>query len=345
MKTSAPLRLGVLGLTHDHVWSNLQELRRVKGVTLVAAADPHTPLLERVKKETGCATYPDFDRMIERESLDAVYIFADNATGAALGVKAARRGWHVLVEKPMAANLTGADKLLEAVRIAGVRLMVNWPFAWWPPLQHALHLVEQGAIGRVWQTRYRAAHAGPREMGCSAAFSEWLYNPALNGGGALIDYCCYGALLARVLLGVPSRVTGVKGRVCKEDLRAEDNALLVMSYPQGLALAEASWTQIGHLTSYVTAIYGTTGTLLVEPGERGRLLLATADKPDGTVVKVPPSPAHLLSASAHFVHALKSGRPFHPLCQDRMARDAQEILEAGLTAADSGADSSLPLRQ
>ena len=340
MKQS-PLRLAVLGLTHDHVWSNLAELRRVKGARLVAAADPHAPLRTRAKREFACATYADARVLLERERPDAVLIFSDNAAHVPLTELAAAHGAHVFVEKPLAADLRGAERMLAAVKRAKVRLMVNWPVAWWPQLQHAVALAKSGEIGDVWQVKYRAAHAGPREMGCSRHFSEWLYDARRNGGGAFIDYCCYGAMLARAMLGRPTRVTGVAERLLKRDLRTEDNGLLAMHYPHALALAEASWTQIGHLTSYFTFIYGTTGTLLVEPGDTGRLLRATAKEPDGKAVKVPRPAAHLRSASAHFIHGLKTGAPFHLLCDPTIGRDTQEILEAGIRSARKRASVTL----
>ncbi len=332
MKQS-PHRLAILGLTHDHVWSNLAELRHVKGARLVAAADPHAPLRTRAKRDFDCATYADARVLLERERPDAVLIFSDNAAHVPLTELAAAHGAHVFVEKPLAADLRGAGQMLAAVQRANVRLMVNWPVAWWPQLQHAVTLATSGAIGDLWQVKYRAAHAGPREMGCSRYFSEWLYDARRNGGGAFIDYCCYGAMLARALLGRPARVTGVAEQLLKRDLRVEDNGLLAMHYPLALALAEASWTQIGHLSSYFTFIYGTKGTLLVEPGEKGRLLLATEKAPDGEAVKVPRPQAHLRSASAHFVHALQTGAPFHLLCDAAVGRDTQAILEAGMRSA------------
>ena len=78
-------------------------------------------------------------------------------------------------------------------------------------MQHALDLAQSGEIGEVWQVRYRAAHQGPKEMGASEYFCDWLYDPNRNGGGALMDYCCYGAVLSRVLLGRPHSVTAVTG--------------------------------------------------------------------------------------------------------------------------------------
>jgi len=275
--------------------------------------------------------------------LDGVYIFSSNAEGAWLATLAAERGLHVLIEKPMAASLAAADVLLATVRENDVRLMVNWPFAWWPQMQHALSLIKSGAIGDVWQVKYRAAHAGPKELGCSDSFCNWLFDAELNGGGAMMDYCCYGSILASSLMGVPSRVFGLAGRFVKESITVEDNALIAMTYPNGMATAEGSWTQIGKLTTYMTAIYGTTGTLIIEPRVGGELFIATNDEPDGKSVEVPPAPKHLQNCTNHFIHGIKTGEPFFDLCQDRPCRDAQEILEAGRLSAETGEEISLPL--
>lgn len=335
-------RIGVLGLTHDHVWGNLQELQASAAGTLVAAADPHLELLEQVRHQHGCATYPDAATLLEKEQLDAVYLFGDNAGGVGAAELAAARGLPILSEKPMAASLAGADRMLAAARRAGVRLMINWPFAWWPQLQKALELAQAGAIGHVWQVKYRAAHCGPREFGCSTHFCDWLYDPQRNGGGALVDYCGYGAVLARCVLGMPSRVTAVAGRLVKEDILVEDNALLALRYPRALAISEGSWSQIGELTGYLTAIYGTEGTLLVEPRAGGRLLLATKDQPHGQAVDLPAN--HTRTATGHFLHCLETGEPFTMLCDARIGRDVQEILDAGLQSARTGCEVSLPLR-
>ena len=340
---SKTYRVGVLGLTHDHVWGNLEQLVALPNATLVAAADPHTELQKTVHDRFDCTTYSDYEDMLDSQELDAVYIFSDNATGTELCQLAASRSLHILIEKPLAATLAGADEALAAVRQTGVRLMVNWPFAWWPQMQHVLRLVQSGEIGRIQQVKYRAAHAGPKELGCSEYFCDWLFDADRNGAGALIDYCCYGCILACTLLGSPCRVTGVSGRLNKDELLVEDNAILVMLYQRAMAVAEGSWTEIGDLTNYRTTIQGTTGTFFMEPRQGGKLLKATTDKPNGEEVTVPELPPEQQSASAHFLACLESGEPFLPMCQDRLARDAQEILQAGLQSAREGMQISLPL--
>jgi predicted dehydrogenase len=335
------IRMGLIGLSHDHVWDLLPDMAANEHVELVAATSTKPPLLERIGKEFGVATYTDSAEMAAGDPLDAVCLFGDNRAGAEEGVKALERGWHVLIEKPLAADLAGADQLLQTADTTGKRLMVNWPIAWWAGVQHALTLSQSGEIGEVWQVRYRAAHQGPKEMGASEYFCDWLYDPNRNGGGALMDYCCYGAVLSRVLLGRPHSVTAVTGNLVKTDLDAEDNAVLLMQYPKAICIAEASWTQIDKATNYHTQIYGTEGTLLAEPGN-GRLLLATPKNPEGKEVDVPEPPSHLQTPIAHFLHALDNDTAFQPLCRPGHCRDAQEILEAGIQSATTGAKVDLP---
>ncbi len=339
----AKLKVGILGMTHDHIWSVAADLKGSELGELVAAADPNAPLVEKARAEFGIVAYESYEEMLESTALDAVYVYADNAGSVELVEMAADRGLHVLVEKPMAADLAGADAMLAATRRAGVQLMVNWPFAWWAPFQHALNLAQSGRIGRLFGARYRAAHCGPKELGCTPFFYEWLYDADRNGAGALMDYCSYGSALARYLLGQPSRVTGTVGRLVKDYVTVDDNAIITMQWPRAMALAEASWSQIGHLTSYVTAIYGTEGTLLVEPGKQGRVLLADREHDMGVALDVARLPADRCSASAYFLSCIGQGRPVEGICSAEVGRDTQEILEAGLLSAATGSAVSLPL--
>ncbi len=343
MKKNRKLRIGVLGLTHDHIWDNLPQLAKLKDAELVAAQDLHDPLLERAAKEFGAEPFHSHEELLDRADVDAVFVYGDNASGVEMAEDAAAAGVHLMIEKPLAADLEGADYLLAAVRANKVRCMVNWPFSWWPQLQKALAMAKAGDIGDVWEVKYRAAHEGPREMGCSQYFSDWLYDDELNGGGAFIDYCCYGALLAQHLMGMPTRVSATVGRFVKEDIMVEDNGVLVMTYPNGLALAEASWTQVGYFHTYTPVIYGTKGALMIEPRDGGKLWKADAKNPMGKEIKVAKPAPHLRNASANFVHCLRTGEDFYALGDVRLCRDTQEILEAGLIAAEAGEEVSLPL--
>jgi predicted dehydrogenase len=348
---AARLRVGVLGLTHDHVWGNLAAIATGDLGRIVAAAEPAPGPRERFTRAHGDADlYPAYDALLGRSDLDAVLVFADNRGSAELGARALARGLPVMVEKPMAADLAGAETLLGAARAARLPLMVNWPSAWRPAIRHGLALASAGRVGEPVQLSHRGGHAGPREFGCSPEFSGWLYDPARNGGGVLIDYCGYGAILARVLLGQPAEVTAMSARLRKPDLPAEDSAVVVLRYPRALALLEASWTQIGGQPAFGMIVYGDTGTLIVHQPRvtrdgqtvgAGRVELVSASGSE--TVEPPPLPTAERDGPTYFLTCLLTGRPIEGLCAPDIGRDVQEVLEAGLRASATGRVVPLPL--
>jgi predicted dehydrogenase len=348
-----PLNVGVLGLSHDHVWPNLVALTGGQFGRLVAVAEPDPVLRDRLHSLYADAVlHATFDDLLERRDLDAVFVFSDNRTSAELGVRALERQLPVMIEKPMAADLAGAEALLAASRRTRMPLMVNWPTAWRPALRHGLTLALDGAVGEPIQLNHRGGHAGPREFGCSPQFSEWLYDPKRNGGGALIDYCGYGALLCRLVLGQPQRVTAVTPPPRKPDLVAEDNAVAVLSYPRALGLLEASWTQIGGEPGFAMIVYGDRGTLLVHQprptseGDRvgsGRVQLITPS--GGRFVEPPPLPPDQRDGPTHFLSCLRARSDVTDLCAADIGRDVQEVITAALHSSAHRRVVPLPLRE
>ena len=351
MPSMARLSVGVLGLSHDHVWGNLAALHGGEHGRLVAAADPDERLREKLGGlYGGVATYETYDALLERRDLDAVLVFSDNRTSAELGVRALGRRLPVMIEKPMAADLPGARALLAAARGAAVPLMINWPTAWRPALRHGLALARDGAVGEPIQLSHRGGHAGPREFGCSPQFSDWLYDPARNGGGALVDYCGYGAVLCRLVLGRPRAVTAVTPPPRKAGLVAEDNAVAVLSYPRALGLLEASWTQIGGEPAFAMIVYGEGGTLLVhqprptregEQSGAGRIQLVTSD--GGRFLEAPALAPDERDGPTHFLSCLSTGRDVTGFCTADVGCDVQEVIAAAQRSSASGARVQLPL--
>jgi predicted dehydrogenase len=327
------MRIGLLGLDHDHVWTVAPELLANTDAQILVASDPDPELRAKAERTLGVRTLSDSQALLEVESLDAVCICTDNRQGTELAIEAADRGLAVMIEKPMARNTVEAERMIDAANRNGTRLMINWPFAWWPNLQHAMRLVlEENAIGRLLRVCYRASHEGIVAMGHSRQFAAWAEDAERAGGGALVDYCCYGAVLARVLLGKPEAVSGLAGNFARDDIAVEDNAVILMKYPRAMAVAEASWTQHGKLDAYTPVLQGEKGGLRIGPRAAGGLVRADLENPAGVPVEVPAAPTHMTNATAHFLWALKNDQPFTPLCQPGICRDATAILDAGLAS-------------
>ena len=344
--------IAVLGLIHDHCWRHLGDLA-ARGDVTIAAADPHPPLLAKAQAEYGVArTYADYAELLDRERPDAALIFVDNAAKADVVALAAPRGLPIMVEKPLADTLANAERIRAVAAVAGVPLMVNWPTNWTPAIRHALDLAAGGAIGDIHRFAFRGGHGGPREFGCSPYFYEWLYDPARNGAGAYIDYCGYGASIARLLLGPPSHAQAAIGRLVKDDIAVDDNAVLVLRWARALATIEATWSAVGPVPDGGPTIAGRDGTLVVrrQSGRReghiatgGVVELLTRDDPEGRIIEPPPLPDGERDAVGYFLTRLVADRPFDGLATLALGRDTQEILEAGLRAARQGRAVSLPL--
>jgi predicted dehydrogenase len=341
----ARLRVGVLGLTHDHIWSNLRSLVQLDGAELVAAAEPNGPLRERFAAEFGKPTFDGYDALLDgRLDLQAVFCFADNRTSAELGARAASRGLQVMLEKPMASSLALADRLYAAAGKAGVHLMINYPHNWNAKLRHAHKLARDGAVGDVFKVRYSGGHAGPREIGCSEIFCDWLYDAELNGAGALVDQGGYAATVCRWFLGRPGRVVAMGGRLTKQADVDVDNVVILLRYPSAIGVAETSWSWVGGLPTAGPVVYGVDGTLVAHGAREaaGVTMVRRGDR-EPTIVEAPPLPEGERSAPEYFVGCVQRDRPIEGLVSPGVCRDAQEILEAAIESIRTGCEVPVPL--
>ncbi len=322
------IKVGAAGLIHDHVWKILKEFRMIRGVEVACAADMNEPLLERVREYGVKSTYKSYEEMLGKEDLDAVIVYTENSRHAEVTELAAERGVHVMVEKPMAANLEQAQRMFRAAMKSGIKLMINYPAAWYPAIRYAYKLASEGSIGRVYQVRYRAAHEGPKEIGCSKYFYEWLYDERLNGAGAFMDFCCYGANMCRWILGVPEKAVAFGGTYVRDYLAVEDNAVLLMGYERALGISEASWSQIGEgiPPKHTLIMNGGEGVIAA----RHKVRIYTSEGKGWTVMDPPALEEGYRNGPEHFITCIREDKQPESIVSPSYNRDAQAILEAGL---------------
>lgn len=298
--------------------------------------------------------FDDADEFYATADPQAIVTCANNRDAAAIVEDAARRGVHIMKEKPMAATLAIAEFMATTAALHGVRLMVNWPNNWSPAIQHLKTLVDEGAVGNVWQIHHRAGHGGPPQGYLSSSPIgrvgwEWLVDRERNGGGAAVDFCSYGAALSRWIMGQPSRVTGIGGRYSKEFFTVEDNAVMVLAYPKGHTITEGTWTQPAMPVRIPSMVYGDKGAIAIM--SQTELMISTQGIPgqhqglpvEGETIVAPDLPAHYKSAIDYFTHCLLHDEPFTGIVSPEVSVDTQAILEAGLLSMETGAEVSLPL--
>jgi len=322
-------------MSHDHVWGELGHWKGLPNAELVAGGDDDPELTGKLKSQFGVPrTYPSWQEMIEKEPLDIVQVAGGNSEGADIVEAAAAKGIHVISEKPMAATLAQAQRMLTAAKSAGTLLLINWPSAWSKEWQELERRALAGEIGQLRYTRYRSAHNGPIAIGCSKQFVADLTNPEINGAGALMDYCCYGAKLAARLLGRPESVTGLRGFFGTEQAYAasDDNAIIIAKYPHAFGVCEASWTQTVGYAGTNPVVYGSEGSIGIH---HGKVLIQRPGK-DEEAVAPPDKVAPMQNGPEYLVHCIETGQPVEGFCSPENSLIAQEILELGLRASNTG---------
>lgn len=335
-------RVGVALMSHDHLWNELHHWKSLPNVEIVAGADDDVELREKLQNEFGVnRLYESYKEMLEQEELDILQVAGGNSEGAEIVEAAAARGIHIISEKPMAATLAQADRMMQAATQHSIHLLINWPSAWSKEWQELERRALAGDIGQIRYTRYRSAHNGPIAIGCSKQFVNDLVTPEINGAGALMDYCCYGAKLAARLLGVPKEVTGMRGFFGTEERYApsDDNAIIIAKYDNAFGVCEASWSQTVGYAGTNPVLYGSEGSLGVH---HGKVLLQQPGKGEQELVPQEKA-APRRSGPEYLIHCIETGEAISGFCSAQNSRNAQEILEAGLRAANTGQTQKLPL--
>lgn len=335
------IRVAVLGMAHDHLWTNLKQLSELDDAELVAGADYHPELRKKFTADTGCdSVYDDYEALLDEAKPDAVFGFSATADHADIVEMCAERGIHVMVEKPMAATLEQADRMLTAAKKHDTRLMVNWPTAWSRSLRTAKRLVDDGAIGDLWQLTWRGGHCGPDELGCSDHFCGFLFDADLNGAGAFNDYGGYGSSACVWFLGSPGSVVGVAGRLIKRHLPVDDNGMMILRYPHAMCRLEMTWTEaVPHVPPHDFVLYGTEGTLIAG----AEVTVHTRGDKEGKTVELDELPEGQTNGPECFLGAIRSGKDPAGLPNPDLSRDAQEVMEAGLLSALNGVTVALPV--
>ncbi|MFQ3587598.1 MAG: Gfo/Idh/MocA family oxidoreductase [Fimbriimonadaceae bacterium] len=320
-------RVGVAGLIHGHVWGLIGSWEKVEGAQLVAVADA-TPLLDRAK-ESFARSYADWREMLESETLDALVVTSDNVESSEIAVAALKQGIPCLVEKAMAANAKDADRMLAAAEESGKLLMINWPLAWSPAVYELKKLIDAETVGPVFHMRYRNGHHGPKEIGCDPYFVGWLYDESRSGGGAIADFGCYGAVLARWYFGMPDSVFAYRGNFTKDYDVSDDFAVILLKYPKSTVVLEATWATRGEDGSGNPVVLGRDGTLAVHGSTIRQSGISTAEH------EAPGLP--ISSPAEYFLACLRNGTEPDGILNSKIAADACRILDAAIESTRTGA--------
>ncbi len=241
-----PMPFAVVGLTHTHVhWLLGREDRG--DIEIVGIVEPDRDLARRYTEQHGLSmdlVFDTMDELFEHTEPVAVTAFGSIFEHLEVVEQAAPRGIHVMVEKPLAIDMTHARRMAELARQHGIHLLTNYETTWYASTHETHRLIAAGELGQLRKMVFHHGHQGPVRIGINEEFLAWLIDPAQNGGGAIVDFGCYGANLMTWLTDGqrPLAVTAIT-RQLQPALYpdVDDEATVIVDYGDAQAIIQASW--------------------------------------------------------------------------------------------------------
>ncbi len=198
--------------------------------------------------------FTDLNDMLALDSIDLVVIGSPNDTHCEIAMKVAAAGKHLVVEKPLCLNLEEADRMINACRQAGVKLMYAEELCFTPKYVRLKGLLDEGALGRPVMLKQSEKHDGPH--------ADHFWDVERSGGGVTMDMGCHAIQFFRWLNGnnpVKSVYAQMTTGVHKSKTKGDDNAIIILEFENGvLGVAEESWTKLGGMDDRAE-IHGTEG--------------------------------------------------------------------------------------
>jgi predicted dehydrogenase len=334
-----PFRLALVGAgnisdTHARAASTLP------GVEIAAICGRSMEKAARLASLYGATAYDDYAAVLAHPGLDAVVLGSPSGVHAEQGIAAARRGLHVLTEKPIDVTLERADALIETARAAKVALGVLFQDRAQPSLRRLQTALATDRLGRPLLASARVKWYRPPSY---YSQSSWRGTWALDGGGALMNQGIHTIDLLGWLLGPVRQVLAHTATVLHE-IEVEDTALALLEFSSGARATYEATTAA--YPGYARRVEITTehGTVTIEHGrviaadlQQGGDDLVDHEAPasGGASTPVVSDVSGHAALMADFVAAARDGR--EPICSGRDARRSIAIARAIYASAQAGA--------
>lgn len=335
------VRVGIDGMTHQHVMQVFSIMGKQDEVEIVGFAEPNRELAMRLFRQFNVPDslwFPNLEALIKKTNPEAVCAFNSIFEHLSTVRICAPRGIHVVVEKPLAVNTAHLSEMKSLVDRYHIHLLTNYETTWYSSHARAWQMLkEEKTLGTLRKVVIMDGHQGPIEIGCYKEFTDWLKDPVLNGGGALIDFGCYGADIMTWLMEgrEPETVTAVS-RQYKPDLypKVDDETTIILTYPGCQAIIQASWNwPVGRKD---TEIYGTGGVLIANRENRMKFTHSDPQQQEEWL-SLSPLP-HERSNIFSYLHAVLNGKldPAKDLSSFAVNQVVVKILSAARESARTG---------
>ncbi|MEQ1949795.1 Gfo/Idh/MocA family oxidoreductase [Mesorhizobium sp. CN2-181] len=344
-------RVAGINFDHMHMGDLLREVFDHPDAEICGIYDKHP---DRMKSAIGNfaissdRVFTDLDACLEATKPDLAIICAATAEHADHVERVARHNVHVLVEKPFAASVAEADRMIAAMKAAGRSLAINWPLAWYPCHVTTKRLIDEGAIGEVIEVHYYDGNRGPLfhladkvevtpEEVEAAKPNSWWYKKA-SGGGSLLDYLGYGVTLGTWFLDgeKPIEVTSVVDET--SGIEVDQHSITVCRYRRGLSKFETRWGTFSDPWTLqpqpkcgfvVVGTYGTISSYDYDP----HVTMQTRERPEPARIPADTLPTGRRSPVEYVLDRIARGAPISGPLDPALCRIGQQIIDSAVLSA------------
>lgn len=344
-------RVAGINFDHMHMGDLLRQVDNHPQAEIVGIYDKSREKMTRAIADFAIpddAVFTDLDTCIEQSKPDLAIVCAATAEHAEHVEALAGHKVHVLVEKPFAASVADARRMLDAMHSSGKKLAINWPLAWFPCHVTCKRLIDDGVIGDLREVHFYGGNRGPLyhladkvevtpEEVERQKSGSWWYKKA-SGGGSLLDYLGYGATLGTWFMDgqAPLEVTSVVDEM--PGIEVDQHSITVCRYERGLSKMETRW---GTFTDPWTiqpqpkcgfVVVGSVGTISSYDYE-DHVTVQTGDEPQPQSVPVDPLQAGRTDPIEYVLGCIEHDEPIGgPLSPD-LCLTAQRIVDTAALSA------------
>jgi len=326
--------------------NHFDAIDRVDGLELVAVCDVDPARAEQAATENRVACFTSYEKMLKEAKADVITIATPSGLHADQGVAAAQAGKHVVMEKPMAISLTGADALVHACDKAGVQLFVVKQNRLNPPIQLLKHAVDKNRFGRVYLASCTVHWARPQEYYDQAPWrGTWEFD-----GGAFMNQASHYVDLIQWLMG-PVESVMAKTATLARRIETEDTGVAILKFRNG-ALGSIEVTMLAYprnLEGSITVL-GEKGSVKIGGTAVNKVdywQFAEYDDDDKLIEAVDTNPPNVygLGHQGYYRNVLAVLRgEAKPDTDGRAGRKSLELILGIYESAKTGREVPLPLR-
>lgn len=359
---SGKIRAAIVGFAHMHVNEIALYISQEENMELCACADIPPKVkelsdsrytrafnIQNIKDNYCPIFYDDYTSMLDEVKPDVVFLITETVNKPAVIRECAKRKINVCVEKPLAMNYDEALEIKDMANSSGIEILVNWPLTWRAYLHTVKSILDSGKVGKLLKLRFLLGHTGPLGAGAShrgvntaaellsdeEKASLWWYRKN-EGGGAILDFCCYGCMLTEWYNKErPVSVKAVGMNLAHNFSDIYDNGIAIVKYNSSVSVLEGTWTSPQKAVPPGPTLYCSDGA--IECVREADKVMVKACDIFGNIIDTEDVilPPRFKNIAAMYAHHIKTGEPVHETLTLENNIKIMALLDAVIKSAES----------